>query len=451
MASPKPRRSSDSVPPKGLDTPPFPANAFDSPLVPENISNRARSPCVTFAEQSPPARAELQRASVTVIAPGGGTGINGAVYAELGRDPRFSVSIVGQSRAAYDSYPEDFSHGNGPPNLRTFAHEVMTQGTIERTDLLVVGSRGGQVVLPSLWAWGVKVPPTVVINGGCAMKLPTPVQWPADAFTFILLGGADNFRGHFSHQEYIADAKSHVPKENSTTAILYVREMQHMPQASLLAAVLPHMLVALQKWEEHGVAPLKEFRPILAALNRDGWSGHLVHTRAAGAWEDVMFSPCEVVRLSHSPGSSPEHSDADDSSEEVPIELSRLDELKMLWKAAAAASRPKQGAAPSARDGTLFTAVVQAATRQAAAEAAAGTASAVRPPRPLLPVAIAGRGDAKALRGGYTPHRLNRADPTPISRALGLNRPSPWISPKSSYSTADYQFYTPSEVATGGA
>ncbi|CAK0809931.1 unnamed protein product, partial [Prorocentrum cordatum] len=209
---------------------------------------------------------------------------------ELGRDARFSVGIVGHSRAHYDCYPEDFldwSHGTGPPNLQSFAREVLTQGTVDRTDLLVVGSRGGQVVLPNFWASGVRVPPAVVINGGCAMKLPTPVQWPRDAITFILLGGDDNFRGHFSHQEYVADAKSRVPKANSTTAILYVNEMQHMPQASLLSSILPHMLAALQKWEDgRGTAPLNEFRPILAALNRGGWSGRFLHTRAAGAWED---------------------------------------------------------------------------------------------------------------------------------------------------------------------
>ncbi|CAK0809932.1 unnamed protein product, partial [Prorocentrum cordatum] len=368
---------------------------------------------------------------------------------ELGRDARFSVGIVGHSRAHYDCYPEDWSHGTGPPNLQSFAREVLTQGTVDRTDLLVVGSRGGQVVLPNFWASGVRVPPAVVINGGCAMKLPTPVQWPRDAITFILLGGDDNFRGHFSHQEYVADAKSRVPKANSTTAILYVNEMQHMPQASLLSSILPHMLAALQKWEERGTAPLNEFRPILAALNRGGWSGRFLHTRAAGAWEDIAFSPCEVARLARSPSRSPARADdASESAEEEPIELSRRDELRALWRAAAATARPQCGA-PAARDGALFTAVVQAATAQAAAQAEATAPAAQQ--RPLLPIAVAGRGDAKALRGGYTPHRLNGAEPTPISRALGLGRPCPWVSPKSSYSTGRYEFFTPSEVATGGA
>jgi hypothetical protein len=396
---------------------------------------------------------ESHTAKVSVIAPGGGTGINAAVYAELDQDRRFSVNIVGQSRAHYDCYPEDWAHGSPPPNLQTFAGEVMQQGILDASELLIVGSRGGQVVLPNFWAWGVKVPPTVVINGGCAMKLNTPVRWPDSAITFLLLGGADNFRGKFSHQEYVEDSKKRVPKANSTTAILYVNEMQHMPQAQLLAAVLPHMLVALQAWQERGTAPLKEFRPILAALNRDGWSGRLLHTRAAGVWEDVTFSPCEVSRIRRSSSCSTLSSSPSSISDDMePIEITKADELRNLWKAAAAAAVPRR---ESHRGASNFAAVVQAASAQASATASAG-----RPPKPLLlPVSIGGTGDAKALRGGYTPHKLRSGDPTPISRALGINRPNPSESPKSAYSTGHYEFFiTPdspsrrvAEAAGGGA
>lgn len=382
------------------------------------------------------------KAMVTVIAPGGGTGMNAGVYSEIGRSTRFSMNIVGHSRAPYDRYPEDWAHGSGPPNLRTFAQEVVSQGTLKKTDLLVVGSRGGQVVLPNFWASGVKVPPTVVMNGGCAMKLNTPVQWPDDAITFLLLGGADNFRGKFSPREYIEDAKKRVPKANSTTAILYVSEMGHMPQARLLSAALPHMLSALQAWQEKGTAPLKEFRPLLAALNRDGWSGRFLHTRTAGVWEDIAFSPCEVARLGRSVSESTLNSSSSSGSddEQEAIELSRADELRSLWQAAAvaAAPRPQMG-----RGATNFAAVAQAACAQANAGKEGKQL--------VLPVGVAGSGDAKALRGGYTPHKLRSGDPTPISRALGLNRPRPSASPKSAYSTGECEFFPAPEAASGGA
>lgn len=451
-ANPTPRRR-HCHDPSPLVLPFTSQQAVDRPLGPVARRSPSASPTVRFADPSPPVGLQVEQAVVTVIAPGGGTGINGSVYIELNCDPRFSVNIVGQSRASYDCYPEDWSHGCPPPNLQTFAHDVLAGGTIEKTDLLVVGSRGGQVVLPNFWASNAKVPPTVVINGGCAMKLPTPVRWPSDVITFILLGGQDNFRGHFSHGEYIADAKSHVPKGNSTTAILYVNEMQHMPQAPLLAAILPLMLRALQRWEELGTAPLKEFRPILAALNRDGWSGRLLHTRAAGIWEDITFSPCEVARLNLTPSSSTLQSSEDES--EVPIELTRADELKTLWKAAAARAQPNHGA-PKSLKGSYFTAVVQAAHQAENIEKSEDSTG--RRTRPLLPIGVAGRGEAKALRGGYTPHKLNTAEATPISRALGLNRPNPFCSPRSSYtspksthSTGYHEFFYIAEGATGGA
>ena len=40
---------------------------------------------------------------------------------------------------------------------------------VEQWHCMVFGSRGGQVVLPELWAaLGNKVPPSIVINGGAA-------------------------------------------------------------------------------------------------------------------------------------------------------------------------------------------------------------------------------------------------------------------------------------------
>lgn len=391
-----------------------------------------------------------------MVAPGGGTGINGAVYSELGQDRRFSVSIVGQSRAHYDCYPEDWDHGCAPPNLQSFAGELLTQGVVDDCDVLVVGSRGGQVVLPNLWAWGAKVPPTVVINGGCAMNLPTPVYWPDTAITFLLLGGQDNFRGDFSHEEYLEDAIGRVPPGNGTTAILYVNEMQHMPQAPLLGAILPHMLLALLRWQESGVPPLHEFRPLLAALNRDGWSGRLLHTRSPGCWEDVAFSPVEVARASRSGPMRgcnswvPELERGRQADRRPPIELSRKDELKALWQAAAAKALPG-GGAPKTHSGAHFAALVQAAVAQAHAPAAPQAAYAQpgagqRPrPKPLLPISVAGHGDPKALRAGRTPahQQPHCADPTPISRALALGRPHPFASPASSptYTSDQYRFF----------
>lgn len=235
----------------------------------------------------------VKPARVAVIAPGGGTGINGAVYEELGKDPRFKLDIIGRSRAPYDCYPPAFQNGAPAPNLESFANDVMSKGILEQTDCLVVGSRGGQVVLPTFWQlMGASVPPAVVINGGVAMGSPIPVVWPDSAVTFLLIGGQDYFRGDFSMEEHLEDAMRRVPKANCTTAILYVNEMPHMPQATLLRAVLPHMIQVVLAWKAGRKDSVSEqMSVILQALNKAGWSGRLVFKRSFREWEDIEFPP----------------------------------------------------------------------------------------------------------------------------------------------------------------
>mmetsp|Transcript_121429 Transcript_121429/g.303027 ORF Transcript_121429/g.303027 Transcript_121429/m.303027 type:complete len:147 (+) Transcript_121429:2106-2546(+) len=129
------------------------------------------------------------------------------------------------------------------------------------------------------------------------MKLPTSVDWPRSAITFLLMGGRDNFRGAMSPEAYIADAKSRVPKENRTTAILFVNEMPHMPQCRLLAIVLPIMLKALLAWKDSGAEapPKAELKALLAKLTEAAcWSGRLLYTQGAGAWQDTEFGPPTV-------------------------------------------------------------------------------------------------------------------------------------------------------------
>jgi len=243
-------------------------------------------------------RYNLQRncIMVSVIAPGAGTRANGAVYADLGCDGGVCLEIVGQSGSPYDCYPASWPQGSQAPNLESFTHEVLHKGIVEQNDCLIFGSRGGQVVLPCLWhARGAAVPPAIVINGGCAMSLPTNVYWPETAVTFLLLGGRDTFRGGFSTSEYIANARNCVPRENRTTAILYVHEMTHMPQANLLGAAVRPMLAALLAWRASEKPPRADFERLVGAVLRGGWSGQLWYTLGNGAWQDVPFGACKAA------------------------------------------------------------------------------------------------------------------------------------------------------------
>lgn len=216
--------------------------------------------------------------------------VNASVYRHLGRSHRFKMTTVGQSRAAYDRYPESWPNGSPEPNLESFAQDVLANSVVEWSDCLVLGSRGGQVVLPQLWkAKGIAVPPAVVINGGCAMQLPSPVDWPAAAVTFLLLGGMDEFRGGLPPAEYLMETISHVPKGSCTTAVLYVQEMKHMPQERLLGAILQLMLRTVLSWKASACTPLEELHLLLSALASDCWSGLLLFTDNRGVWQDMVF------------------------------------------------------------------------------------------------------------------------------------------------------------------
>lgn len=134
------------------------------------------------------------------------------------------------------------------------------------------------------------MPPAVVINGGCAQTGSNPSWWPETAVTFLLLGGRDYFRGGMPDGEYVAFTKGRVPAGSTTTAILFVREMEHMPQAPLLGAILRDAISAAISWRASGRVLVPGLRVLLSALSAGGWTGQLSYTSSSGAWEDIAFA-----------------------------------------------------------------------------------------------------------------------------------------------------------------
>jgi len=233
---------------------------------------------------------------LTVIAPGAGLKANKQVFDQLQHPGSgWDVKVEGQSKAAYDVYPPPWQNGRPGANLQTFGEEVARKGVPGKSDCLLFGSRGGQVVLPVLWrAHGDALPPAVVINGGCAMSLlPTEgwQHWPAGTVTLLLMGGEDFFRGGLSPEQHLQDAMACVPRANGTTAILYVDQMRHMPQNELLQPVLPRLLHAALAWEASCKPPAESFDELLSVVRRGGFSGRFVHKAAPGdSWEEVVFN-----------------------------------------------------------------------------------------------------------------------------------------------------------------
>lgn len=90
-------------------------------------------------------------------------------------------------------------------------------------------------------------------------------------------------------KEYIASTKACVPKESFSTAILYVREMEHMPQTSLLRLLLKPLLLAAIYWRASGRAPAFEFAALARELEAAGWSGSISHLQVPGSWRELSF------------------------------------------------------------------------------------------------------------------------------------------------------------------
>eukprot|EP00446_Apocalathium_sp_SHHI-4_P057189 CAMPEP_0177300062 /NCGR_PEP_ID=MMETSP0368-20130122/4356_1 /TAXON_ID=447022 ORGANISM="Scrippsiella hangoei-like, Strain SHHI-4" /NCGR_SAMPLE_ID=MMETSP0368 /ASSEMBLY_ACC=CAM_ASM_000363 /LENGTH=586 /DNA_ID=CAMNT_0018758431 /DNA_START=32 /DNA_END=1789 /DNA_ORIENTATION=- len=282
---------------QGLRSPPAhhsPTVTFDLPgaSTQEQHSRVSRPRSMSLPPEGFDEALALHRTRVTVVAPGAGMHQNGKAYFALGQETLLQVEKAGASRAPYDRYPESWPNGAPAPNLKSFAEELLSQNWLDRTDILVFGSRGGQVVLPFFWQKrGSLVPPAVVINGGCGMQLPTSVSWPDEAMTFLLVGGQDNFNKGMSADAHLADIRSRVPAKNCTTAVLYVNEMTHMPQPALLEEALPRLVKSLQSWRATGVAPTVMFAEVTQALGRAGFSGQLLFKVGPGSWSaDMAFA-----------------------------------------------------------------------------------------------------------------------------------------------------------------
>eukprot|EP00971_Amphidinium_carterae_P050209 989210-Amphidinium_carterae.2 len=208
------------------------------------------------------------------------------------------VKIKGQSHAPYDAYPPSWSNGQPGVNLETFAMDLIQEGVLDMNQCLILGSRGGQVVLPALWAArGNTVPPAVVINGGCARNdLPAVPAWPDQAVTFLVIGGKDYFRGQYKLDEYLMNTMQNVPRNNASTAILLVNDMVHMPQTPMLDSILKHLIMGAISWKSTGDAPVEEFNAIVNVLAQTSWSGKLVYKTSATAWEQITFSLAGISR-----------------------------------------------------------------------------------------------------------------------------------------------------------
>lgn len=257
------------------------SRASDGSSLAGGLKVLVRDRCKYMVGPSDVPKAVRKAANCLIVGPGAGIGGNSATFLTLARSPKYHVEVIGRSGRRYDCYPSGWEQGRQPPNLTSFGQEVASMKAVAFADCLIFGSRGGQVVLPELWRLlGNKVPPCLVFNGGCAMtNLPgRPVIWPDTAISFLLIGGQDYFRCKKPREVYLNDTRKCVPERNCTTVILYVREMNHMPQEALLQAILIPAIECMLVWQETGRAPEDRLIALVQTLAHNQWSGRIQYT-----------------------------------------------------------------------------------------------------------------------------------------------------------------------------
>eukprot|EP00435_Cladocopium_sp_Y103_P015550 s4352_g3.t2 len=240
-------------------------------------------------------------AVVAVVGPGAGVGSIGSVYLELDNHPELQVEMVGRKGMPYDCYPDSWQSGRPAPNLQSFGEDVVRIGVHNRVDCFLFGSRGGQVVLPILWhALRNATPPSVVVNGGCAMRLPgPPICWPERAVTVMLLGGQDFFRAGISRDEYLQRTFENVPDSNATTAFFFAARLHSGKgrQDEVARAALRHLIFAALAWSPEAPQriPLSHFDNAAEALLKEGFAGFMCFKNGRN-WSKKYFGQMPLDR-----------------------------------------------------------------------------------------------------------------------------------------------------------
>mgnify|MGYP002803577203 CR=1 FL=1 len=248
----------------------------------------------SFQSQRKPAATTSRnmKMAVTIVGPGAGIHSNQKAWAALDQNPKLYMQVYGQSRGMYDRYPLGWPGGSPAPNLESLAEEMAASGVVETSQCLVLGSRGGQIVLPHLWSrFGDAIPPSIVINGGCALETPRQFVWPNDAVTLLVMGGQDYFRKpELTVEQYMKEARERVPKTNRFTAQLVVPDMGHIPEPFVLEAVLSHrVFAALKSWPFSASQFISTFQNILLELRGHGIKASLMYTAAPGRWMTLQL------------------------------------------------------------------------------------------------------------------------------------------------------------------
>ena len=134
---------------------------------------------------------------IAVLQPGAGYTLNRNMYTHLEREGHI-IRLIGNTKdikyQGYDKYPRTWEDDiktwdRNERNLCTLAHELIEDEALNNIDILICGSRGGQVTLHELWNLGWRGR-TINLN---ASAIVPPRDIPANAALVLVSFGADYF------------------------------------------------------------------------------------------------------------------------------------------------------------------------------------------------------------------------------------------------------------------
>lgn len=194
--------------------------------------------------------------SIVIILPGSSYYTLKETYKELGKV--YNLILVGHSCPGdgYDRYPPFWATGTSNLNLidMTTNDEVFNPRTrqaelgiekqirkvLQNSDVhcIVCGSRGGQVVIPTLWGLGVNIP-SVVLNGGC-INSPCISKHPSSRIVLATFG-KDYFPTKNPQISINAIYKNQSLKG---TILAHFTFQNHRPDDKYFSIVLPYLVDA---------------------------------------------------------------------------------------------------------------------------------------------------------------------------------------------------------------
>lgn len=197
-----------------------------------------------------------EKKNIIIILPGSSYFTLKNTYRNL--EKYYNIILLGHSciGSGYDRYPPYWENGTNSFNLidMTTSDEVFNPITqqvelgiaknikkiLETNDIhcIVCGSRGGQVILPTLWTLGIDIP-SVILNGGC-INSPCLYKLP-ESRVVLSTFGKDYFPT--SNPEISIEAINDNKFSNKTILVHSYFE-SHRPNDDYLKNLLPHLINA---------------------------------------------------------------------------------------------------------------------------------------------------------------------------------------------------------------